>query len=493
MSAPSEVPAAQRLATYGSVDITSTGISADGPCGMQRRPSLKPFAQGNSVLLTAGVIIADVVGAGILSMGTAVAKLGWLPGALAIIVMLAMNVHISLLLWRVRMSCPDSFTYLGVASAAFSQAPEWQRQVIKAMTGTSQFVFLFCCMGLYSLAMGKSIGSVFYHEWRLCTPQLTFLGLLLILPFAVSSRSMGKWDSLVYMNVLTIMGSVVIPLVHMAVSGVNATRPPGSVMVAVADLSFGKTIVALEVMLFSFTSQFMLVEIISEMRDIRELPKAYMVSVPFQGLMFLISGIGEYYFMGDGVHGMILNSIPFGISWRIAACCLLVHMVISYLIKGVVFTRAVHWAVDPSKVNHHDARGWSVWSTCVVVVMACAWLLAQVVPFFTELVDILGATLTPVSCWIVPILLFWRWEKDFAKKEETSGLAESVLIGVELVLAMVIMTFGTYFAISDLVEKWASHGLPFECHCQNIWDTCGCSADNPAMTGQCGPPAGNVP
>eukprot|EP00421_Protoceratium_reticulatum_P055605 CAMPEP_0168492938 /NCGR_PEP_ID=MMETSP0228-20121227/70471_1 /TAXON_ID=133427 /ORGANISM="Protoceratium reticulatum, Strain CCCM 535 (=CCMP 1889)" /LENGTH=195 /DNA_ID=CAMNT_0008509725 /DNA_START=38 /DNA_END=624 /DNA_ORIENTATION=- len=195
------------------------------------------------------------------------------------------------------------------------------------------------------------------------------------------------------------MGSVVIPLVHMAVSGVQD------------DSSIGG-------MLFSFTSQFMLVEIISEMRDIRELPKAYMVSVPFQGLMFLISGIGEYYFMGDGVHGMILNSIPFGISWRIAACCLLVHMVISYLIKGVVFTRAVHWAVDPSKVNHHDAGAGRSGAPA------------------TELVDILGATLTPVSCWIVPILLFWRWEKDFAKKEETSGLAESVLIGVELVLAM---------------------------------------------------------
>merc|ERR1712232_1089818 len=88
-------------------------------------------------------------------------------------------------------------------------------------------------------------------------------------------------------------------------------------------------------------------EIISEMKNISKLPKAYAtISAPFQLGMFMLAGIGGYCFMGDKVTGMMNENLPFGISFQIAAMCLLTHMLISYLIKGVVFCKSLHRLID---------------------------------------------------------------------------------------------------------------------------------------------------
>mmetsp|Transcript_60768 Transcript_60768/g.195790 ORF Transcript_60768/g.195790 Transcript_60768/m.195790 type:complete len:500 (+) Transcript_60768:93-1592(+) len=452
-----------------------------------RRKSLPPFQGGNSALLTAGIIVADVVGAGILSMAVAVAKFGWLLGAVVIVVLLAMNVHISLLVWRVRMHCPAAYTYVALASAAFADAPAWQRRATEMVTVVSQQVFLFCTLGLYSLSFGQGLGGLFYDEWRLCLPVLTMLGLLLLAPVHVTSRSLGKWQSLVLLNVLTIVGTVLIPLVYMASSGARATRLAGSVVEAFADMSVVGVLSGLEVMSFAFTSQFMLVEIMSEMRRPEELPKAYMMSAPFQGIMFLICGVGGYYYLGSRVQGVIGENIPYGPAYRVAAFCLLVHMLITYLMKGVVFCRSMQSYLSPGKVNDASAQGWASWCGMTLASMTMAWVLAQVVPFFTDLIDLLGATLTPLSCYVIPIALYLRWLQDRGTKEDSIGFAEKILIAAELALSFVLMTAGTYFAFQHLRSNWHTYGPPFACHCQSIWATCECSAHHPGME-QCAIP-----
>jgi len=69
---------------------------------------LKELFGHNGVFLTAGIIVADVVGAGILAMPVAIANFGLYPGIAALLLLLAANVHISVVMWRVRMFCPTS-------------------------------------------------------------------------------------------------------------------------------------------------------------------------------------------------------------------------------------------------------------------------------------------------------------------------------------------------------------------------------------------------
>jgi len=231
------------------------------------------------------------------------------------------------------------------------------------------------------------------------------------------------------------------------------------------------------------TSQFMLTEIISEMKDPMELPKAYVkLSAPFQLVAFLIAGLGGYYFLGDQVTGMINENLPFNTALQSAALCLLVHMLISYLIKGVVFCRGILSAANPRYANPNDPRkrSYARWNAAVIATLFAAWLFANLVPFFGDAVDLLGASCTPLSCWVIPLCMFLRHYWDAEEKPHVSML-EWLLIAMELSLALVLMILGTKSSLETLSVHWEEYGYPFACHCEGIWNTCECSADHIGM------------
>jgi len=442
--------------------------------------------EGNSAELTAGLIIADVVGAGILSMAVAVARMGWLLGAAMMMILLAMNVHISLLMWRVRMHFPGTRSYVELATAAFSRTSEGQQKTVALVSGSTQYVFIFCMLGLYALSSGRGLGNMLYDR-KVCLPTWTLIACAMILPFHTTARRLGTWQSLVWINVATIVGTCAIPLVFMAWQGVAETRAPGSAVYAVTDFSFAGTFGAMSTFTFAFTSQFMIAEIISEMRDPGEFPKAYVqMAAPFQAVAFLTVGLGGYYFMGDSVYGMIGDNIPFGSVFRVAAFCLVAHMLVTYMIKGIVICRALHWVLDEAADNDESYKSWGQWTSVVTITLVLSWLIACIVPFFSDLVDFIGASFTPICCYIIPIAMYVRWSRDFREADDQPSKLEWLIISVELLTAVLLCFIGTFFSVKSIIDKWDVYGPPFACHCQQMWNTCNCSASHAGMREQCG-------
>lgn len=260
-------------------------------------------------------------------------------------------------------------------------------------------------------------------------------------------------------------------------------------MYAIAPLTLPGVFQGLSIFTFAFTSQFMLVEIIDEMEDPAEMPKAYVqLSAPFQGTAFVFAGLVAYCYVGDKVEGMISDELPFGLAFRICAFCLVIHMAISYVIKNVVLCREVHRSIDPDHVDDTSWRSCVVWCAVTLSVAALAYLLANVVPFFEDAVDLLGASVTPAACFLVPIAAFLRSFVDGGKDDWTIGTLEAAIIALEVLLAVAIMFYGTFDAVRTILDKWDAYGYPFECHCHGLWSTCGCSASHLGME-HCASPA----
>jgi len=441
-----------------------------------------PTHGGNSVLLTAGIIVADVVGAGILSMAVAVRLLGWALGAVAIAVLLAMNVHISILMWRVHMRHPQARTFMELASAVCASMPEGTRAGVVWVVGAAQSSFIFMVLGLYTLTIGDGLGKLFYTT-QLCLPVWTLIGSLVLLPVLANATSLGSYKSLIYVNCSMILGCICIPLVYMSTQGVEVTRPPTAGFYAVnPDLRFSDLVRGVSIFAFAFTGQFILVEIISEMKDPQEFPKAYAyLSAPFQCAAFMTVGLGGYYFKGDSMEGIIVDAVGFGHTFRLTAMCLLTFILITYLIKGIVFCKGVHRSLEGARADEKGNRASAIWASIVCCTIALTWLTAQLVPFFNDLVDLLGASLTPFCCWIVPIGMYVYTVRSGGLKDRSIGPVESTIIGMELLLSVVLMIAGTSITLAHISEHWHSYGGPFECHCESLWETCECSAMQPGM------------
>ncbi|CAE7491525.1 mtr [Symbiodinium necroappetens] len=192
---------------------------------------------------------------------------------------------------------------------------------------------------------------------------------------------------------------------------------------------------------FAFSGQFILVEIMSEMEDMKEFPKAYFAySLPFQAAAFIGVGLSVYYFRGDAASGMIVDEIPFGNSERYAAICLVGHMLITYVIKSVVLCRGLL-----KEFHRRDmitsSNTWAAWHYMVLAVLASSWLLAQIVPFFSDLVNVLGSTFTPTIAFMTPMFLYLLLVRvqDF-----TPSRLEMVAIAVEIAVSVVMLLYGAF-------------------------------------------------
>jgi hypothetical protein len=124
-------------------------------------------------------------------MPQGVAQFGWVLGSMIIVVMLAANVHISFLLWRIRMGCPacsSASTFADLATGVFSNSPIWQQKVVSVVTLISQMSFLFGLMGVYLLSAGKGLGMLFYTA-EICLPVWMLIACAILLPFALTALS----------------------------------------------------------------------------------------------------------------------------------------------------------------------------------------------------------------------------------------------------------------------------------------------------------------
>jgi len=434
--------------------------------------------KGNSAVLTAGLSIADVVGAGVLAMGPATANLGWLLGSIVLILLLAMNIHITLLIWRVYMEYPQANTLTELASAAFAKAPAAHQRAIEWATSSIQSVWIFAALALYTLTMGKGLGMIFYDA-HLCLPVWTLIGCLLILPGNLHVRSLGEYSSPIWINIATTMGTCLIPIVWLACQGVDSTRSSTATFAAVApDLTGSSFVSSLCTYGFAFCGQFIIVEIMSEMENPAEFPKAYAyMSGPVQAAIFLFVGLGVYYYRGSEAHDLVLEELPFNGLGRIAAGCLVVHMTVTFVIKSVIFCQHSVTSLSKNGLIDDDSRNSKrQWYLSVLVVVSVSWLVAQIVPFFEDLVNLMGAALVPIGCFILPILYYLRLLMDKGFESNAIGVAELLIIQLELALSVVILVYGIYTTSISIMDKWASYGPPFACHCEDMWDTCSCSA-----------------
>lgn len=437
------------------------------------------YVHGNSALLTAGIIVADVVGAGILSMPLAVGQLGYALSVIVIILMLAMNLHISMLLWRAFIRHPEARTLSGLVRAVMEGSSPSLRYAMTSAVDIGQSVCIFAELGLYALTFGKALGMLLYETF-LCLPVWTFLASSVVLIFQSNARSLGTYSSLIWLNCATIVGTVMIPLIYMAAQGVETSRPLGSKFLAIAEhIDVSVLSSSMSIFAFAFSGQLILVEIMSEMEHPADFPKAYsFISIPFQALAFLAAGIGGYYYRGSLVAGMIGDNIPFGLSYRAAAFCLLTHMLITYMIKAIVFCRRCHSVLHPEDAKSYSSKAWATWFLVTLMVLASSWLTAQVVPFFSDMVSLLGACLTPALCWVLPVFLFYSSHR---RDGGQIGPVEQFIIVLELLFCVALTFIGTYDCILKMLSHWHTYGGPFQCHCEDVWNSCSCSANHPGM------------
>ena len=335
----------KRTPTGGAVAGTkSVGDDDEAKYQPRRRASLQTISL---------LMIADVVGVGVLSLSEAVAQLGWGLGIFMLITMYPLNVYTGILQWKARNVWPSSVTYTGLVKNAFGKERSSWFHVV-------WFVYIFCFLGDYLLSAGKTLGMLFY-DLRICLPVWSAIAAIgFILPLH-QLRTLSSLSEVVLVNVFTITVALLITLGYLWSTG----RPPlndvasfemkwqtvGRTYLVDPELSFFVFFEATSTMLFAYSGQFLYVEMMAEMVAPEKFPKVFIITGPYQVGVYAMVAFTGYAYLGADVSGFITDVLPFGTMYRASAGCLFIHMIITYTVKGTVIARAVHYMWDKEKIN----------------------------------------------------------------------------------------------------------------------------------------------
>ena len=96
------------------------------------------------------------------------------------------------------------------------------------------------------------------------------------------------------------------------------------------------------------------------------------------------------------------------------------------------------------------------WALLTSAVTATAWLVANAVPFFSDLVGLIGGlTQAPLSL-LLPTVFYRRVARPLGHPH---GLASALILAA----ASLLVLYGTSSALSKIGADWTSFGQPFAC------------------------------
>lgn len=199
-----------------------------------------------------------------------------------------------------------------------------------------------------------------------------------------------------------------------------------------------------------------------EMRDPKDFPKALFAA---NGLMVAVytgvSAIG-YGTHGGNVRSFLPDTLPTGIARAAVGVLLAFHTLVSYLLTGQPLYRVLHAWLFPATVDQPTGHAACHHALLTISMLFAAFVVANVIPFFADLQDLLGNLLGGASVFGWPAFFFLRGSH---LQRKPVGLRDKVLCAFFLGVCLPAFTLlGTFNALLVVLnDMQTSEASPFQC------------------------------
>ncbi|KAH9250929.1 hypothetical protein BASA81_011317 [Batrachochytrium salamandrivorans] len=443
------------------IDQEHQHVAEDGSEEEESKSAMPKTATWQSVGL---LLIADVVGAGVMTLATAFAELGWVLSLTSLVFWYVASMYVGLLVQTAHVAYPECENFMQLGKASFGRKAE-------LCAGVLVYVFVFFALGDYVLILGETLEMMSTTAESAMGEQgngskcahlfYSFIASILLLPLS-TVRLLGNTTGMMLVNAISILASLLIAFVGVAVdrANVDTVNPIPQTEWFSSQLSLYTFFHAQALFAFAFSGAYLYLEIIAEMQDSREFRKSLLyLSGPFQFSIYLLAGSVGYLLFGSKANGLLIKMVPFGFCYQLAAFLLSVHMVLTFLVKGTILSRAVHTYLFP--VSARDFKSWHAQRVfvciCVLLIAGC-FLVANLVPFFDDLTSLLGAMNAPWIGYVMPVLFAIKAKKLLQFEPSKGELAVMYLLCMFMGMLFV---FGVVSSFENIVTKWATYGKPF--------------------------------
>ncbi|KAL1584461.1 hypothetical protein WHR41_06282 [Cladosporium halotolerans] len=400
-------------------------------------------------------LIVEAVALGALSIPSAFATLGLVPGVLITVGVGLIAIHTSYLIGEVKLKFPD------VAHYADAVGLIWGR-FGKELAG-----FMFAAHLILSTGSHALTGAIAFRtiaETGTCELVWSIVSAI-ILFFLALPPSFAEFAILGYIDFASILIAIGVTIIATGVGAGNA--PGGTAAVdwqlwAPESTSYYEAFLSVTNILFAYSFAMCQFSFMDEMHT----PKDYIKSIWSLGIIeifiYTITGALIYVFVGTGVESPALLSASNIVS-RVAFGIALPVIFISGSINTTVVGRyIIDRAYKNSEIRYTNTkRGWVIWIVLVAVITVVAWVIAEAIPVFNALLGLTSSLFISGFTLYFPPLFWFGLLKEGKWNASWRNIGLCLVNGIVFLLGLLVLGSGTYASVQDIIKSTSS--APFSC------------------------------
>ncbi|QDS74432.1 hypothetical protein FKW77_006178 [Venturia effusa] len=419
---------------------------------------------------TAALLFSEYICLAIMSFPYSYAVLGLVPGLILTVVVAALVLYTSLILWEFCMRHPEVKDACDIGQMLF-----WNKKWAWWFTGVMFVLNNTFIQGLHCLVGARYLNTISNHG--LCT--IGFSAIVAVIAFFCSlPRTFNVLSTLATASAFFTFISVLLATIFAGIEPHPASYPkygePQVLAIPLAGTTFVAGMNAFMNISYTFIGQITLPSFIAEMKNPQDFPKALWAVTIAEVILFSLVGSIIYAYTGTNYNtspafGSIANEVYKKVSFS--------FMIPTIIFLGVLYAsvtaRFVFFSIFPKSSKHsigHTVVGWATWAGILAVTWVLAFIIAEVIPFFSDLLSIMSSLFDSFFGFIFWGVAYFRMrEADYGPKFYSSrGIKGWIgfIFNITLCLiGLLFLTGGTYASVQSIVDgyKEDNFGGAFSC------------------------------
>lgn len=423
---------------------------------------------------TAALLFSEYICLAIMSFPWSYSVLGLVPGLILTIVQALLVLYTSLILWEFCLRHPEVRDVCDIGQMLF-----WNQKWAWWFTAVMFVLNNTFIQGLHVLVGAKYINTMIGSGDPGVSCQTVSFGIIMALISWICSlpRTFDMLSKLGTASAFFTFISVILATIFAAIQSEPAgfTTELGAPLVTaipIAGTSFVSGLNAFLNISYTFIGQITLPSFIAEMKEPRDFPKALWACTILEILVFSIVGAVIYAYVGN----QYMTAPAFGSLEELYKKISFSFMIPTLIFLGVLYAsvsaRFIFFRIfqNSRHKSEHTLIGWASWAGILLATWILAFIIANVIPFFSSLLSLMSSLFDSFFgfiFWGVAYFRMRRADGSVAIMGDRSfrGWFEGILNIIIITTGFFFLTAGTYASVEGILLEFeaGSVGSVFQC------------------------------
>ena len=343
------------------------------------------------------VLIVQSVALGSLSLPSAFATLGMVAGVILTVGFGIIALYSSYIIGLVKLKYPHLPHYVDFGRLLMGGVGD-------KIFGVAFVALMVLTVGSHCLTGKLALATI--TESNICALLFSIMSAVILFAFAVPP-SFAEISILGYIDFASIIVAIGISIIATAVQKTGSISSDWSPWPK-DDLNLSEAFIAISNIVFAYSFASAQPSFMDEMHTPKDFTKSILTLGVTQTTIYTVTGATIYAFVGKDVQSpALLSAGP--LFARIAFGVALPVIFISGSINTTVACRFIHGRIYQDSVIRYvnTTKGWVTWLANVSLVTIVAWITAEAIPFFSELLAIVGCLLTSGFALYIPPIMWY--------------------------------------------------------------------------------------